>query len=262
MELSLLTALTIGFLGSTHCIGMCGGIVGALSSSADPTQEKSWLAQIAFHLTYNSGRIISYSIAGAIAGFIGSQTTEIPLDIILPFGGIIAGLFMISLGLYLAGWWPSFAWVENGGRYLWKYIQPLGTHFLPARTPLHAFGLGLVWGWLPCGLVYSALALSLLSANPIGGALLMAAFGIGTLPMLLTMGKAAEYLKVIAQNIVMRRVAGLTVVLFGTFTLLTATSGHAHLHPPTNHGGIGEDAIAQLNTALSLLYERCISLIQ
>ncbi|MCW9034076.1 MAG: sulfite exporter TauE/SafE family protein [Rhodospirillales bacterium] len=262
MELSFFTALTIGFIGSTHCIGMCGGIVGALNSGAPEATQKSLFSQVVFHLTYNMGRIISYCIAGALAGFIGSQSARIPLDVVLPIGGLIAGIFMIALGLYLAGWWRSFAWIENGGQYIWKYIQPLGKRFLPVKTPLHALGLGLVWGWLPCGLVYSALALAILSATPTQGAMLMLGFGIGTLPMLLTMGKGYEYLRGIARNLTIRRVAGVTIMLFGVFTTMTAFSKHNHMHAPTSHAGIGEDALSQLQLAVTLFYESCLTLVQ
>jgi hypothetical protein len=223
MDLSFFTALTIGFLGSAHCIGMCGGIVGALDAGLPQSRRRSRSAQIAYHLTYSAGRILSYSVAGAVAGLIGAQVTAIPFSAVLPMGGLIAGLFMIALGLYLAGWRSAFAWLENAGQHIWKYIQPLGKHFYPVKTPLQAFGLGVVWGWLPCGLVYSVLALSLLSGEPSRGALLMLGLGLGTLPMLLTLGKAHDYLRGVTRHPTLRRLAGAAVILFGAYTSLTAT---------------------------------------
>ncbi len=238
MDLSLVTALTIGFLGSTHCIGMCGGIVGALNAGLPQTSRQSRFTPIAYHITYNSGRFLSYSVAGGLAGLIGAQSTKIPLGTVIPVGGLIAGLFMIVLGLHLAGWQRAFAWIESAGGHLWKYIQPLGKRFLPVKTPMHGFGLGLVWGWLPCGLVYSALALSMVSASPSRGALLMFAFGLGTLPMLLTIGTAYGHLRGIARNLTIRRIAGVTVILFGVYTVLTTSIGHGHLHSLTDLTGL------------------------
>ncbi len=235
MHLSFLTALTIGFLGSVHCVGMCGGIVGVLNAGLPHPGRQSRLSQISYHLAYSAGRILSYSVAGAIAGLVGAQSEKIDLSSAVPVGGLIAGLFMIALGLYLAGWRAAFAWLENAGQHIWKYIQPLGKRFLPVRNPLHAFGLGLVWGWLPCGLVYSVLALSVLSASPIQGALLMLGLGLGTLPMLLTLGKAHEYLRRISSRPNLRRLAGAAVIFFGVYTSLTAMIGRSHpLTPPTD----------------------------
>lgn len=177
MHLPVLTALVIGFLGSTHCVGMCGGIVGALNAGLPERQSLSWYSQLSYHLLYNAGRILSYVIAGSLAGLAGAQPGKLPFDLVLPVGSVIAGLFMVALGIFLAGWWPAFARIERLGQFAWKYIQPLGNKFLPVKSPLHALGLGLIWGWLPCGLVYSALALALLSASPEQGALLMLEIG-------------------------------------------------------------------------------------
>ncbi len=235
MELSLFTALSIGFLGSAHCIGMCGGIVGALTSGMAHTDGQLRAPQILYHLNYNAGRILSYSVAGAIAGLLGAQSTKLTLDFAVPLGSLIAGLIMIALGLYLAGWSRAITWLENMGQYIWRYVQPIGQRFLPVRSATHAFGLGLVWGWLPCGLVYSALALSLLSASPVQGALLMFVFGLGTLPVLLVMGRAYEHLRGVVRNPLVRRCVGVTVILVGVYTLTTAVTGQGHHHAPTSH---------------------------
>jgi len=230
MELSFITALTIGLLGSTHCIGMCGGIVGALNTGLQQNSSTTRRSQFAYHLTYNAGRILSYSIAGAVAGLVGAQTTKIPLDTVISIGGLIAGAFMVALGVHLAGWWHSLAPIEKAGQTIWKYIQPLGKRFLPVRNPIHAFGLGMVWGWLPCGLVYSALALSVFSSSAPQGALLMFGFGLGTLPALLAMGKAYGFLRNASQSSTLRRLAGITVILIGLFTAIGAITGHNHHH--------------------------------
>jgi len=235
MELHFVTALTIGFLGSTHCVGMCGGIVGALNAQQPDAKRQKRGAHLAHHLAYNAGRITSYVAAGAMAGLIGAQAGKLSLDHLVPVGTLVASLFLIALGLYLGGWWRAISSLENAGQYLWKWIRPLGQRFLPVRGRRHAFGLGLVWGWLPCGLVYSALALALISASPADGAWLMFGFGLGTLPMLLVMGKAAEQLSTIARRPVIRQAAGVLIILFGAYTGYTAIDGHGHHHPTAHH---------------------------
>ncbi len=234
MELTFYTALMIGLLGSAHCIGMCGGIVGAINSSLPfPTHSRRFL--ISHHLTYNAGRIASYMAAGALAGFVGSQLSIFSLGTIVPVGHLVAGLFMIALGFYLAGWWQAIAGIEKFGLHLWRRIEPLGRHLLPANTPLRTFGLGLVWGWLPCGLVYSALALSIISAQVHQGVLIMLGFGLGTLPALLAMGGIAETLLKFLRRPLPRKIAGICIVFFGIYTCFVAlNSGHRH-HLHTDH---------------------------
>ncbi|MGI9384802.1 MAG: sulfite exporter TauE/SafE family protein [Methyloligellaceae bacterium] len=234
MELTFYTALMIGLLGSTHCLGMCGGIVGALNAGL-PQSGRSQFSRIAHHFSYNAGRILSYVLAGALAGLAGSLLTESTLGTAAPAGRLIAGLLMVVLGLYLAGWWHAITAIEKAGLLVWRRIEPLGRRFLPAKTPLRAFGLGLVWGWLPCGLVYSALALSIVSASPHQGALIMLGFGLGTLPMLVAMGGVAEYAMKLVRKPVIRQLAGASVILFGIYTCVLAFSGHAHDHASAAH---------------------------
>jgi uncharacterized protein len=226
----LITALAVGFLGSTHCIGMCGGIVGALNAGLPPFHARSKLLRLTYNLLYNAGRILSYAVAGGIAGYVGAQSSAMALDVIVPVGEIIAGVFLVALGLYIGGWGHALVWLERGGQYVWRYIQPLGQPFLPVRSPPHAFGLGLVWGWLPCGLVYSALTLALLSSSAVEGATVMLVFGLGTLPAMLAAGQAAEYLKALMQRTTLRRGAGMAVMLFGVYTATSALTGGGHHH--------------------------------
>jgi hypothetical protein len=240
MDIPLLTSATIGLLGSAHCAGMCGGIVGAISSGRRQAGEKPLRSVLPYHLTYNAGRIVSYSVAGAIVGFLGSQSTKISPQVAVPAGELIAGVFMIALGFYLTGWQRAIAWLENLGRHLWKYVQPLGARFLPVRSPAHAFGVGLVWGWLPCGLVYSALALALVSASTADGALLMVAFGLGTLPALLAMGGAYDALQAFVRSPAVRTTAGVAIMLLGAYTSVSAMLGTSRHHgqAPGEHSAI------------------------
>jgi sulfite exporter TauE/SafE len=216
-ELTFLAAIMVGLLGSTHCLGMCGGIVSTLSMGlSDPTrQSKSSL--LAHLLAYNAGRISSYTFIGAISGLVGSSIAQFtPTG--LPLGKVITALFLIALGLYLANWWRALTWLERFGSILWRRIEPFGRRWLPVHNPLQAFGLGLVWGWLPCGLVYTAVAWSLTTGNWQQGALLMLGFGLGTLPMLLVMGNTASSLRLILKRQSVRTASGIAIILLGIYT--------------------------------------------
>jgi sulfite exporter TauE/SafE len=244
LDLTFFTALTIGLLGSTHCIGMCGGIVGALNVGLPQSRRQSRLPRMMHHLTYNTGRIMSYTLAGALAGLIGAQATRFSAGAAIPIGRVIAGLLMIALGLYLAGWWHGIRGIEKAGLHIWRVIEPMGRRFTPSKNPLHVFGLGLVWGWLPCGLVYSALALAMTSASPQHGALLMLGFGLGTLPMLLAMGTVAGQLRKIMQHTIVRRITGTVILLFGAYTCVTAFNEDRHHHSAANNCITGHEAVS------------------
>ncbi|MDX9707399.1 MAG: sulfite exporter TauE/SafE family protein [Azospira sp.] len=208
-----LALFLVGLLGGTHCVGMCGGIVGALSMGGPP--------RLSLHLAYNLGRIVSYGVAGALAGALGGLSLvlsdQLPLRLAL---AVLANLMLVALGLYLAGVTRALAFVERLGQNLWRRVQPLTRRFLPATTPAHAFPLGLLWGWLPCGLVYSALATALTAGSPSRGALLMLAFGAGTLPNLLLAGFLLARLRAFVQRPLLRATAGLLVAGFGIWGLI------------------------------------------
>jgi hypothetical protein len=214
-ETSLLTAFLAGLLGGAHCVGMCGGIVAAMSFQGGRRQP------VGFHVGYNLGRIASYSVAGALAGLIGSAAFL--SDTLLPVQKslyIVAQIMLILMGLYLAGLSRAVLWLEKAGGGLWKRLQPLFGKLLPIRDFPGAVIAGAVWGWLPCGLVYSVLITALASGRAGSGALLMLAFGLGTLPNLLAMGWAAEHLRRLAANRAVKLFAGLTVAGFGVWGLM------------------------------------------
>lgn len=219
-EASLLTAFLVGLLGGVHCVGMCGGIVGALSLGLSE-QQRCGVARWYFLLAYNLGRVISYSFAGALLGGIGWLAANWSgLHQIQQYLQLLAALFMVALGLYLGGWWQALVVLERAGGAVWARLEPLGRRFLPVRSPAHAFALGLIWGWLPCGLVYSVLVWAVATADPLRGAALMLAFGLGTLPNLLLMGAAAAGLAARVRDPRTRQIAGLLVVLLGGYALL------------------------------------------
>lgn len=235
-DATLLSAFLVGLLGSTHCLGMCGGIVSALTFSLKDDIRRAPWSLAPYLLAYNAGRIASYTVAGAVLGALGAGVFGLaPSGATRWLVKLVTGGFMIALGLYLAGWWPGLQILEKWGGPVWKRIEPLGRRLLPVDHPLKALAFGLVWGWLPCGMVYAVLAWALASGSAGQGALLMLAFGIGTLPMLLAIGGAAEWLKNIVRSPWVRRGAGLTVLLFGLYTIL-APGGHAgHGADPAGH---------------------------
>lgn len=214
------TAFTIGLLGGVHCVGMCGGIVSALSLGLDPHRHLTWRA-LPLLLGYNIGRIASYVLAGALVGGLGWYAAHLAgvrhAQMIL---ALVAALFMIALGLYLAGWWRGLGGVERAGMVLWRRVEPLGRKLVPVHTGWQALRLGALWGWVPCGMVYSVLAWSLASGSATHGALLMLAFGFGTLPNLLVMGVFAARLAAFTRKPLVRIVAGLLVAGFGVLSLL------------------------------------------
>lgn len=234
-DVTLVSAFLVGLLGSTHCIGMCGGIVGALTLGLKPDIRQSSTRLVPYLLAYNLGRIATYAIAGAAVGYLSSQILRIaPPPQARAVASLVSGGFMLLLGFYLAGWWPAFTALEKLGGRLWLRIEPLGRTFLPVNHPLKALGFGLVWGWLPCGMVYTALVWALAAGNATDGALLMTAFGLGTLPMLLALGAAARWLNEFAQQPWVRRGAGILIILFGFYTLF-APPGHTGHAPPAAH---------------------------
>ena len=217
-EITLLSAFLVGLLGGVHCVGMCGGIVGALSLGLSSQRQ-----QLPLLLAYNIGRIASYTLAGALMGGLGFYFSGLlPVQNAQHVLLALAGVFMILLGLYLAGWWNLLARIERAGGALWRRIEPLGRGLLPVRSVRQAVLLGVLWGWLPCGLVYTALVWTVASGGAFQGAALMLAFGLGTLPNLLLMGVAAARLQRWVRIPAVRRVAGSMVMLFGAWQLYLA----------------------------------------
>jgi len=202
-------AFAAGLLGGVHCVGMCGGIVGTLALEArGPALGRQ--------AAYNLGRVASYSAAGAVAGFVGS----------LAYAGgawigaqmtlfLVANVVMIFLGLYVAGWGRAVLRVEAAGRPLWRRIEPFARRMLPVDSNAKALGAGLAWGWIPCGLVYSMLVLAAASGSAAQGALVLAAFGLGTMPNLIAAGLAAQRLVAVRRTPWVRRTAGALIVALG-----------------------------------------------
>ena len=209
----LISALILGLLGGGHCLGMCGGLMGALTLAIPPEQRGRRLQLL---LAYNLGRILSYATAGLLFGLAGWAVASSPAAMLLR---IVAGLLLISMGLYLGGWWSGLTRIEALGRGLWRHIQPVASRLLPVSSLPRALLLGALWGWLPCGLVYSTLLWAASQGDAVDSGLLMLAFCLGTWPVLLATGMAAERLTALLRRRGVRMAGGLLVILFGLWTL-------------------------------------------
>ncbi len=226
-ELTFVTAVIVGLLGSTHCIGMCGGIVGALDMGLRKPGRSSF-AMFSYHFAYNCGRIISYIVIGGLGGYLGANIAEIGPTMAFPVGPMITAIFMIALGLYLANWWQALSILEKLGNHVWQKIQPIGQRFLPVQNHTQAFGVGLIWGWLPCGLVYTAVAWSLSTGDPAQAVILMFGFGLGTLPTMLFIGGSLGRLNAWIRKQQVRTVAGVIIIAFGIYTAVSSFIQPAH----------------------------------
>ncbi|MES3675156.1 sulfite exporter TauE/SafE family protein [Halomonas elongata] len=231
----LAAAFVFGLLGGAHCIGMCGGIMSALTFAVPPSMRQP--ARLAgLLLGYNLGRVTSYMCAGVLAATLGTLVGIAPgARLALQ---VIAATMLILMALYIADWWKGLLRLEALGRHLWRHLEPLGRHLMPVVTLPQAVALGAVWGWLPCGLVYSMLAWSLATADPLQGLMLMGAFGLGTLPALLATGLIARRLGTLIRHPATRTLAALAIIAFALWQLWavlpTGTMGHG---PMNGHAG-------------------------
>jgi sulfite exporter TauE/SafE len=209
-------AFAAGLLGGVHCAGMCGGIVGSLSaSSRGPVVSRQ--------LNFNAGRIASYALAGAAAGTAGNLAQAAgPLLSVQVLLFAAANVLMILLGLYVAGWGKAVLKIERAGRIVWRLVEPAARRIFPIDSAAKAFIAGLLWGWVPCGLVYSLLALALASGGALQGASVMIAFGLGTLPTLLTAGFTVRKLDILRRTPWIRHVAGTAIAMMGVVGLARA----------------------------------------
>jgi sulfite exporter TauE/SafE len=252
-----LTALTTGFLGSVHCLGMCGGIsatvalaspsAGRQSAEATPAYRISFVATSthagtletklpgamqgaraaeANVLAFNTGRIASYALAGAMAGTVGGALAGLGQGWIISDTMalrtalfVLANLMIVFTGLYLIGIPQILAPLERAGGQLWKHISPWTRRFLPLRSPLHAAAFGALWGWIPCGMVYAMLVTAMSAGGTASGAMTMLAFGLGTLPAMLGAGWSAGRLRGWTRRPRVRFAAGIAVIALGAFGL-------------------------------------------
>jgi len=230
------SAFLLGFFSTMHCIGMCGSIIGALSLSLPIEVRNSKPRLFSFVLSYNIGRLISYSIAGLIAGAVGTsvlQSTGFDQGhAILRSIGIF---MMVAIGFYLTGWLPQLASVEKIGIPIWKQLEPIGRKLVPVASIPKAIAYGLIWGWLPCGLVYFVLIWALTAGDAIHGALIMLAFGAGTLPTLITAGFMTSWITRFAHSKRARQTVGLIIIAMAIGSLFIPMEHGHHSEPAHQH---------------------------
>jgi hypothetical protein len=213
--------LLLGLASGLHCVGMCGGIVGAFSTQ-QIVRSRGELA--ARQVAFNLGRIASYAAAGAAAATAGSVAAYAGFALPAQTGlYVLANVVIVLIGLHIAGLRNPLAGIERLGLPLWRRLQPLAARLLSSNGLPKAFGAGAVWGWLPCGLVYGALAAAAFAGSPARGALAMAAFGAGTLPYLLAAGLAAAPLRLAMRRPAVRLAAAGALLGFGTWGLARAS---------------------------------------
>ncbi len=227
--ITLTSAFLLGFFSTLHCVGMCGGIIGALSLSLPVEIRNNKARLFSFVLSYNVGRIISYCIAGLVAGAVGTSVLQSAgFDqghTVLKYIGVS---MMVAIGLYLTGWLPQLASVEKIGIPVWKRLEPLGRKLVPVVSLPRALAYGLVWGWLPCGLVYFVLIWALTAGDAVSGALTMLAFGLGTLPTLIAAGFMTSWITRFAHSARARQVVGLLIIAMAIGSLFIPMAHHHH----------------------------------
>lgn len=218
MTLDYFSAFVIGLIGSAHCVGMCGGIASMLTTALSKQNKTS---NVTLVFLYNTGRIFSYALIGAIVGYTGSTAAR---NMGIPLAGLrlVAAIFLIFLGLYLGQWLMWITRIETLGKILWQKISPLSKSLIPVDTPLKALGLGALWGWLPCGLVYSTLTWSMASGNALSGALIMLCFGLGTLPALVLMSLSTIKIKQFVNQPFLRKTLAFGIIFYGIYSLIVA----------------------------------------
>ncbi len=221
-------AFLAGFFGSGHCIGMCGPVV-LLLESHEANATYSWAALR--RLIYNLGRLLFYVLLGAVAGAIGLLLTKVVgVKAGLSVLRVVAALLVIALGLNLLIDLRILSFLERSGAVLWRRVSPMARHVLPVSTPARALGAGFIWGALPCGLVYSALAIAAVSGSAASGMMIMMVFWMGTLPALLAAGTSARKLAQWAKQPILRRFSGAILLISGIFALAMP-----YLHFGTGH---------------------------
>jgi sulfite exporter TauE/SafE len=200
----LLPALSMGLFGGIHCVTMCGS-----ASSVLCAQRRQ------FTLAFNLGRALGYTALGAAAGALGAWTVGHGIDGVRFSFRALAATTMLMVGLHLAGL-PSFIGVfERAGAPIWRRVAPITRRLLPIRSPGPAFAAGVMWSLMPCGLLYAALAMSASAYSAFEGATTMAAFALGTMPIMVGLGAfAAQMLRRY------RRLAGVIVLAFGAWSTI------------------------------------------
>jgi len=225
--ISLSAAFVAGAAGSTHCFAMCGGLAGAFGMRARAVDGGAFGNALSYHV----GRLGGYSLAGAICGFLGA-TLQAALDLarIGSWLRIASGVLLLLIALRMLSPWNPLQWLETLGAKFWRRLMPLTqrTSSLNART--QAVALGFLWGWLPCGLVYSMLLFAALGGNPLHGSAILLAFGLGTLPAMLTSTVLASQVQQLLRNRWPRFASGILLLMLGAWMIWISLPVAEHVH--------------------------------
>ena len=236
-DLSLGAAFVAGLAASGHCLAMCGGVAGAMALRTRQAQGGSKLAT---GLAYNLARIASYAMAGALVGVFGHLLLHaLDIGVLSAVFRVLAGLIMLAAAGRLLFGWRLLDPIEAAGSGLWRRIAPWAARQGRSGGLGGAIGLGLAWGWLPCGMTYSMLMLAGTTASAASGAAVMAAFGAGTLPSMVTATVAFERVTgALSRRATFRNLAGALLLAFGLWTAGSGVyhglmhGGHDHHHLP------------------------------
>ncbi len=220
MSFSLAAAFIAGLFSTLHCVGMCGGIIGALAFSLPAEVRADRVRLLGFLCAYSTGRIGSYVLAGGLIGTLGASALRLLGDVGHNLLAALAALLMSAIGLYIAGWFPQLARIERLGQPLWRRLGPLGRRLLPVRSAWQALAYGAVWGWLPCGMVYGMVLWAASRADPFDAMAAMGAFGLGTLPAVVGAGILTAYLGRLSRLPQVRKAAGLSLIALALAPLL------------------------------------------
>jgi len=210
-------ALLLGLAASGHCLVMCGGVTAALGMAT--AKRANGRPRIGLLLGYQLGRIASYTLAGFLfAGLAGGAIALLDVD------SVRRALRIASACAVFVGALVAFGVLRDPGNRigqpLWAKLAPLGRRLLPVASLPRAFAFGMVWGWMPCGFVYTVLLIATLSLDPLRGAATMAAFGFGTLPALLLGALGAQRLARLGNQRTARRIAGGVLLASAALTLI------------------------------------------
>jgi len=219
-------AFMAGLAGSTHCIGMCGGIVTALAVAGERTSPRD---RHLLQLFYNLGRITTYGLLGAVAGLLGESLDLFRFTSVTRWVFAGANLFVLLVGvgtfLRFSGFSLSLLDRSCGSRF-----SGVLAWVVRGRSTLRAFPLGLVLGFMPCGLVYAPLVAAAGSGSPMRGILMMLALGVGTTPLLFCAGSVSALLSSWLRGNLFRAV-GLFVALIGAAGLWRALAKMGYAPP-------------------------------
>jgi len=252
---ALLTAFLVGFLGSGHCFGMCGGIAAGLGSLPAQNDGRTGARPRAISaFMFNFGRIVSYACLGLVSAWIlaraGKMLNVPQWSMILR---LLTALMIFLIGVQFLFNWQTLGIIERGGARIWKHILPLAIRASKLPGGSGRLLLGLCWGLLPCGLVYSVLLTASAAGSAVSGALVMFAFGVGTLPSMLGMSLAAPALAALLSDKWTKKLMGAALIFLAVLSVTLMTiriqSKNEHQH---NHGSMGNAVKMSLSVARSV----------